>query len=252
MSWYLMPPFCSAQLCPAIRSDHVSGAAFACFRDTLPQHGMLLGHGEAGSINGPQGAKGSFTWDSRLELLSVMITSLPLLASCRRAASEILDFGQACTGTDVVTQITRDSTQEIWRVDSPDVRRQETAYPMIPLEPGDSVRVTAGGCAQTGGHGNTWRLYVDPRNDQLHHGSIKFPGQTSFLRLKDLRAGEAFVIPATLDEAVLRLGFEDSDYTDNGYWGRDPGPNGECRNQPNAWVEIIVGHPARKGRNDDQ
>jgi hypothetical protein len=248
MVWCLVPSFCSAQLCQTLRFERVSGAALACFRETLPQHGMRLGEGSAGEIKGPQGASGSFTWDSRLEILSVTISSLPMFASCRRATSEILDFGQACRGTDVVTQVAHDAVRETWRIDSPDVRKRETAYSMIPLEPGDSLRVTAGGCVQTGGHGNTWRRYVDPGNDQLYHGTIKFPGQMSSVRLKDVR--DPVVIPAGPVDAVLRLGFEDMDYTDNGYWGRDPGPNGECRNEPNAWVQIIVDHTARKGRHD--
>jgi|HubBroStandDraft_1064217.scaffolds.fasta_scaffold104862_2 hypothetical protein len=252
LSWYLIPSACRAQACQAIRLDHISVEALECFRGSLPQHGILLEPGNAGAINGPAGAKGSFTWDSGLELLSVAITGLPVFTSCQRATSEVLDFGRACRGTDAVTQIAHDAARETWRIDSPDVRKPETAYPMIPLAPGDSVRVTAGGCAQTGGHGDTWRLYVDPQNDQIHHGAIKLPGQTSFVRLKDLRATEPYVIPSNLSNTVLRLGYEDTDHTNNGYWGRDPGPNGECRNQPNAWVEISIEHPARQRRKDNQ
>jgi len=242
---------CWGQGCAAIRLDGVSREALACFRETLPQHGIVLAQGEAGIIAGPQGAKGSFAWDSRLQLLSVTVTGLPLFSSCQRATSEIFDFGRACTGTDVVKLLARDGASETWRIDSPDIRKPETSYPGIPLEVGDSIRVTAGGCAQTGGHGNTWRLYVDPRNDQMHHGTIKVPGQTSFTRLKDLRATDLFVIPAAEDHASLRLGYEDADYTDNGYWGRDPGPNGECRDQPNAWVQISIEHTGRRERKDN-
>jgi hypothetical protein len=242
----LFPVFCFGQACPAIRVDRVSPAALICIRETLPQHGILLEQTNDGAVTGPRGAKGTFTWDSGRQSLSVTITTLPIFTSCQRAESEILDFGTACTGTDIVTHVANDGQRETWRIDSPDVRKPETGYAVIALQPGDSVRVTAGGCAQTGGHGDTWRLYVDPRNDPNHHGTIKLPGQTSFTRLKDLRAADTFVIPATAADLSLRLGYDDFDYSDNGYWGRDPGPNGECRNQSNAWIQIIVEHMRRR------
>ena len=242
----LFPAFCSSQICPAIRIDRVSPAALTCIRETLPQHGILLELGNDGAVTGPRGAKGAFAWDSHGQSLSVTITTLPIFTACQRAASEILDFGTACTGTDVVTHVASDGPREAWRIDSPDVRKPETGYPAIALQPGDSVRVTGGGCAQTGGHGDTWRLYVDPHNDPSHHGTIKFPGQTSFTRLKNLQSTDTFMIPATASDLSLRLGYEDFDYSDNGYWGRDPGPKGECRSQSNAWVEIVVEHARRR------
>ena len=236
--------YCHGQTCPEIHVDRVSLVALSCIRDTLPQHGILLEQNNSGAVTGPRGAKGMFNWNPVLQSLSLTITSLPIFTSCQRAESEVLDFSRACTGTNVVTQLASDAERKTWRIDSPDVRKPETAYPTISLQPGDSVRVTAGGCVQTGGHGDTWRLYVDPRNDSNHHGTIKFPGQASFTRLKDLRATDAFVIPPVSDLS-LHLGYEDFDYTDNGYWGRDPGPNGECRNQSNAYVQILVEHPSQ-------
>jgi hypothetical protein len=233
--------FLMAQVCPVIRVDGVSAEALGCVRETLPRHGMILEEGDAAAITGPRGAKGSFNWDAGHRVLAVTITGLPFLASCQRAAAEILDFGRGCAGTDAVTRV-GDNT---WRIDSPNVRKRESAYPTIRLLSGDTVRVLAGGCVQTGGHGDTWKLYVDPPKDPIHHGTIKLPGQAAFIRLKDIPAGDSYVIPAAGNDLPVRLGYEDNDYSENGYWGRDPGPNGQCRNQTNAWVQILVEHAAK-------
>src|SRR5215471_7710529 len=49
-----------------------------------------------------------------------------------------------------------------WRVDEPDVQHRTTDYPEISFQAGETVTVSAGGCVQTGGHGSTWKLYVNP------------------------------------------------------------------------------------------
>jgi hypothetical protein len=240
-----MPRTISAQVCPVIRVDGISAEALGCVRNTLPRHGMILEEGDGGGITGPRGARGSFNWDAQHQILAVTITGLPFLASCQRATAEILDFGQACAGTDVVTRVAHDAARDIWRIDSPDVRKRESVYPAIRLLSGDSVRISAGGCVQTGGHGDTWKLYVNPPKDPIHHGTIRLPSQKAFVQLKDISAKDTFVIPPAGNDLPVRLGYEDNDYSENGYWGRDPGPNGQCRNQPNAWVRISVEHPAK-------
>ena len=235
---------CSAKDCsPPVRVEleQVSSKALECIRATLPQHGMKLPLGSSGTVTGPPGTQASFSWDERNRTLIIMITSRPLFVSCEEAAADVKDFGTACTGTDTVVQLTHSASSETWRIESPDIRKSDTVYPQIPLRPEDVLSVTAGGCAQTGGHGSTWRLYVDHPGDSLHHGTIKIPGQDTFTRLKDIRPGDAFTVPIDWKgDMQLHLGYEDTDYSRNGYWGRDPGPNGECRKQPNAWVQITI------------
>jgi hypothetical protein len=235
---------CSAQTCPApVRIEQVSSTVLECVRATLPQHRMSFPSGSVGVLTGPGGAQASFAWDQQHQILIFSSIKPPSLVSCAAASADIADFGNSCAGTDVVTRLASDVTSETWRIDSPDVRKSDTAYPQIPIHAGDSLSVTAGGCAQTGGHGDTWRLYVDPRNDNLHHGLIKVPGQSSSVRLKDIRPGQVLSVPANLTgDMQLHLGYEDSDFSDNGYWGRDPGPDRECQEQPNAWAQIIIKH----------
>jgi hypothetical protein len=40
----------------------------------------------------------------------------------------------------------------------------------------------------------------------------------------------------------VRLGYEDDDYSDNGYWGHDDGNNDQCKNSVNAFVTVTVVH----------
>ena len=63
---------------------------------------------------------------------------------------------------DVVTLEVNTSSQTVWRITQPNVKQATTQYPQIKFLPGDSISVDAGGCVQTGGHGNTWKRYLDP------------------------------------------------------------------------------------------
>lgn len=38
----------------------------------------------------------------------------------------------------------------------------------------------------------------------------------------------------------LYLGYEDGNYSDNGYWGHGDGTGDQCRNVGNAWVHITI------------
>lgn len=51
---------------------------------------------------------------------------------------------------------------ETWRIDEPNVKKSIIEFQQIRFQAGDKVRVTGGGCVQTGGWGKTWKRYVDP------------------------------------------------------------------------------------------
>src|SRR5258708_15935052 len=78
---------------------------------------------------------------------------------------------------------------ETWRIDEPNVKKPIIEFQQIRFQPGDQVRVTAGGCVQTGGGGKTWRRYVDPlgaNSDRLYHGMVLIPGAIGELPADDL------------------------------------------------------------------
>jgi hypothetical protein len=131
------------------------------------------------------------------------------------------------------------------RIDEPNVTRRLSTYPQVTLRPGDRVTVRAGGCVQTGGHGRTWKRYVNPsgpNSDRLYHGMIWIPGAHSDLVRIGGAIGRPIVVPAAVDphNAVLRLGYEDDHYGDNGYWGHDDGTENQCRGVGNAFVELRI------------
>ena len=133
------------------------------------------------------------------------------------------------------------------RVDEPTVTRRLSTYPQITFRPGDRVTVQAGGCVQTGGHGKTWKRYVNPsgpNSDRLYHGLIQIPGvHSDLVRIAGVVTQPAQV-PATLNpqNAVLRLGYEDDNYGDNGYRGHDDGTENQCRRVGNAFVVLTIVH----------
>src|SRR5262245_47666474 len=97
----------------------------------------------------------------------------------------------------------------------PNVLDAETEYPGVQFMPGDIVTVTGAGCVQTGGAGNTWKAYVNPSGDKsedLYHGLIAIPAASAGLtRLQDV------VTPVVATSSgVLRLGYEDDAFGDNG------------------------------------
>lgn len=123
-----------------------------------------------------------------------------------------------------------------------------TAYPNISFQPGDRVWLDAGGCVQTGGSGKTWKRYVDPDGeaaDRRYHGLVFIPGVTPGpVRISGL-LGRALDIPVHgVDpwRLSLTLGYEDDDYSDNGYDRPDDGVNDQCRGLTSAWVNVMVQH----------
>lgn len=137
-----------------------------------------------------------------------------------------------------------------WFIREPDVDRESKVYHQIVIRPGDTVLVAAGGCAQTGGSGKTWKKYVDPQgpnSDRFYHGLIGgLPGfGTVTIRIQDFlhSYGGYYVAPWSYPAAEFVLGYEDEKYGDNGYYAHDDGTGGQCSNVENAWVNVTVIHP---------
>jgi hypothetical protein len=135
---------------------------------------------------------------------------------------------------------------DIWRVDEPDVKNRESTYPEIQFQRGDRVQIIdAGGCCQTGGVGATWKRWVNPSGPNsagLYHGLIKVPGMPALARVQDI-GNQVLVVPNDYQgDLSLHLGYEDDDYSDNGYWGRDDGTGDQCAGQSNAYIELLLLH----------
>lgn len=142
---------------------------------------------------------------------------------------------------------TQSGKSRICRIDQPDVKHSVTPYNTVTFKPGDQVRITAGGCVQTGGHGRTWKRYVNPsgaNSDHLYHGLIFLPGITLGEKLDRIgtRINQTLTIPAGVSAPFnfLKLGYEDDGYGDNGYWGHDDGTENQCKNVGPAWVQITI------------
>lgn len=122
-------------------------------------------------------------------------------------------------------------------VSEPNVMRPWTYYGnQIQFYPGDHITVTAGGCAQSGGHGATWKRYVDPAADNgLYHGLISVAGVGEGQIWQYIN--HTYTITS---QAGLYLGYQDDGYSDNGYWGHDNGTGNQCKNVGNAWVHITI------------
>src|SRR5262249_42892932 len=58
---------------------------------------------------------------------------------------------------------------------NPADNRHGIQLPDIPLKRGDLVTIDADGCVQTGGHGRTWKRYVNPQGanaTRYYHGTL--------------------------------------------------------------------------------
>ncbi len=141
-----------------------------------------------------------------------------------------------------------------WIITEPDVKHRLSRYREISFKPGDQVSIRAGGCVRTGGHGRTWKLYVDPLGanaDRLYHGLIWIPGATAGLtRLANVNNQTVTVasLPISSASQFLRLGYEDDQYDDNDYNDkkRDKGNPQQCYDDttkqyaPHAFVELTI------------
>jgi len=174
-----------------------------------------------------------------------------LMASVLLAAG----FGNHALADESVKLLTDDGNVKLWRIDEPAVNQRSKSYPQITFDVGDQVFINAGGCVQTGGAGKTWKRYVSPsgpNSDHLYHGQIQIPGVINTLtNFSDLMSEDnavptwsrQFDVTQQVNDWPIRylvLGYTDDDYSDNGYWGRDPGTENQCVNEPNAFVEIYI------------
>lgn len=166
-------------------------------------------------------------------------------------------FSQHPSVPEKITQTVNGNT-ETWRIENPNVMKPMTSYQQIVFKPGDQVRVSAGGCVQTGGHGKTWKRYVDPsgpNSNHLYHGKVFVPGAMEGLPVESdppisaaepmlTAQGKTFTVKpiAQAGRSHLWLGYEDDGYSDNGYWGHDNGTSDQCKNVGNAYVVVTITH----------
>jgi hypothetical protein len=122
----------------------------------------------------------------------------------------------------------------IWE---PIVTQHESEYPNIVFAPGDIVQVSADGCVQSGGFGATWKRYVNPTGnnaDRLYHGLIRLPTGTkdsALVRIYTVIGRNLRVTGIGVPESqlFLHLGYEDDNYSDNGYYSHDDGDADQCK-----------------------
>jgi hypothetical protein len=134
----------------------------------------------------------------------------------------------------------------IYWIYEPNVKSYITDYTDVPIPVGARVVLDAHGCVQTGGLGQTWKLYVDPsgpNSDRLYHGLAWIPGAGTnecLARIENIGPGRDLWVSPHSGQSFLRLGYEDDNYPDNGYWGFDEGTDHQCLNQSHATVMLMV------------
>jgi hypothetical protein len=141
---------------------------------------------------------------------------------------------------------------KLWRIDRPEVWSSapdgQVEYPMITFRPGDTITISAGGCVQTGGFGSqTWKSYTNPKgkdSPQYYWGTVFIKGVTAgvFKRIGELNGslGPLREDPNAKTDYILRLGYQDDNTSDNGYWNHDDGNEDQCKGIGPAFVEIKI------------
>jgi hypothetical protein len=155
--------------------------------------------------------------------------------------------------------------QTVVRVIDPIVdRRLPYRYDVGELLAGDRLTFAAAGCVQTGGHGATWKDYVDPigswlpndpsgpRSRQLYHGTVTVTRATvsnsgvaqaaDSIPIATMISSGGAVVGDQTGPAQLLLGYADDRYGDNGYRYHDDGVDGQCRGIFGATVIITIQH----------
>ena len=229
-----------SQKCPPLVFKDIATEEWVCIQGKLTEKGFTVSAGNAGEIT-KAGMRGSFELLPKQRVLTITVQELAYeCPAIERAVTEIVD---ACRNFETIQKST-DTTSIRWRIDAPNIKNDRTDYQQIVFKRGDTVTVNAGGCVQHGGPGKTWSLYVDPQpsGSPYFYGMIRLPGMTAMARIKDV-AGKPYHIPNdAVGSMFLKLGYTDFRFTDNGYWGRkgDDGINDQCKDQPNAWLEIEI------------
>ncbi len=75
----------------------------------------------------------------------------------------------------------------------------------------------------------------------MYHGLIGIPGITNGLERIENYIGRDISIPEN-SSGHLQLGYEDDNYSDNGYSGHDNGTENQCAGEGNAYVDVIIKH----------
>jgi hypothetical protein len=122
-------------------------------------------------------------------------------------------------------------------IERPPVNQHETPFPKLVFAPNDKVQVLADGCVQTGGLGDTWKRYVNPTGPEAahkYHGMIRIPSGTkdsALVEIKDVVEKTITVTGENVDpsQLFLSLGYEDDNYSDNGYDNHDDGSDDQCK-----------------------
>jgi hypothetical protein len=166
---------------------------------------------------------------------------------------DIFRVSQVTSPLSLRAKLEESLAQRVYTISEPNVRQRMTEYRDIRFQRGDRITVEAGGCVDTGGAGDTWKRYVDPSGDEtawLYHGLLWIPGATLPLQRMRYCNGRTFEIPLDAyrpENLYLRLGYEDDDYSDNGYDDHDDGTEDQCRGIGSAFVRLTV-EPYVSGR----
>lgn len=159
----------------------------------------------------------------------------------------------------------KEPAESTWFIKQPQVKVARKDYnkdnDKVLFRQYDEVIVTAGGCVQTGGTGKTWKRYVDPlgaNSDRLYHGRIWIPGATDGLVRISSIVGLPLVInkfpqhtspTPESDPYFLRLGYEDDNLDDNGYYPKEADNGSQCSLgadkmpiEGTAWIRIRAIH----------
>lgn len=173
-------------------------------------------------------------------------------------------------GKEVISHPVSTLSMDRYEILLPNVRQPLTHYKNIRFRNGDEIIINACGCVQTGGTGKTWKRYLfplGPNSEKYYHGVITTSGGISIspppgasktqwpslsptitqplkvFRIDEFIAaqGNGFRYEA-IGEGYLILGYEDDDYSDNGYDRHDPGNPEQCQNTGGAGVSITIKH----------
>lgn len=121
-------------------------------------------------------------------------------------------------------------------IEHPDVSQRLSTYSQISFRRGDVVHVEAGGCVR---HGKEWRPYTD-------HALVFVPGAMEKPVPVASVLGREIDVTKTPEPETLQLGYDDSDYSENGYGAREANA-GPC-NGPDAFVRVNIRHPLVSSR----
>ena len=170
-----------------------------------------------------------------LQMKSSILFIASLLASTCALSQEKVNSATSNNGNTIT-----------WTINEPDVRKSSEPFFQIRFQKNDEIFITAGGCVQTGGHGKTWKRYVNPSGDgnaYYYFAKIQIPSVTfGLVRMEQFLNRKLFFTQNPDNNSYLILGYADDDYSDNGYSGHDDGTEDQCKGVGNAWVTIVITH----------